>query len=64
MRQFYETYRQKKFVSAVLTQISWTNRNLLPTLIAEYKTKLISKKILQKKLHELFLLQDGNTDWK
>lgn len=29
MRQFYETYRQKKFVSAVLTQISWTNHLLI-----------------------------------
>jgi predicted nuclease of restriction endonuclease-like (RecB) superfamily len=38
------------------------SRNLSPTLIAEYKTKLIPKKILQKKLHELFLLQNGNTD--
>lgn len=32
------------------------SRNLSPALIAEYKTKLIPKKILQKKLHELFLL--------
>ena len=29
MRQFYETYRQKRFVSAVLTQISWTNHLLI-----------------------------------
>ncbi len=29
MRQFYEIYRQKKFVSAVLTQISWTNHLLI-----------------------------------
>ena len=29
MRQFYETYRLKKFVSAVLTQISWTNHLLI-----------------------------------
>lgn len=29
MRQFYETYGQKKFVSAVLTQISWTNHLLI-----------------------------------
>jgi predicted nuclease of restriction endonuclease-like (RecB) superfamily len=34
------------------------SRHLSPTLVAEYKTKLIPKKILQKKLHELFLLQD------
>lgn len=38
------------------------SRNLSPTLIAEYKTKLIPKKILQKKLHELFLLQDEKAD--
>ena len=29
MRQFYETYRQKLFVSAVLTQIGWTNHLLI-----------------------------------
>ena len=32
------------------------SRHLSPTLIAEYKTKLIPKKILRKKLHDLFLL--------
>lgn len=32
------------------------SRHLSPTLIAEYKTKLIPKNILRKKLHELFLL--------
>ena len=34
-------------------------RNLSPALIAEYKTKLIPKKILRKKLHELFLWEKG-----
>ncbi len=34
------------------------SRNLSPALIAEYKTKLIPKKVLQKKLHELFLLNE------
>ncbi len=29
MRQFYDTYRQKEFVSALLTQISWTNHLLI-----------------------------------
>jgi predicted nuclease of restriction endonuclease-like (RecB) superfamily len=33
------------------------SRHLSPTLVAEYKTKLIPKKILQKKLRELFLLE-------
>ncbi len=36
MRQFYETYRQKEFVSAVLTQISWTNHLLV---LSKTKTK-------------------------
>ncbi len=36
MRQFYETYRQKQFVSAVLTQISWTNHLLI---LSKPKTK-------------------------
>lgn len=30
------------------------NRSLSPTLVAEYTTKLIDKKLLQQKLHELF----------
>jgi hypothetical protein len=30
------------------------SRNLSPILAAEYQTKLIDKKILQKKLHEIF----------
>jgi hypothetical protein len=40
------------------------SRHLSPTLVAEYKTKLIPKKILRKKLHELFLLQNRKTDEK
>ena len=31
------------------------NRNMSPTMIAEYETKLINKSLLQKKLHELSL---------
>ncbi|MCU0600372.1 MAG: PDDEXK nuclease domain-containing protein [Desulfobacterales bacterium] len=38
------------------------SRHLSPTLVAEYKTKLIPKNILRKKLHELFLLQDKKDD--
>jgi predicted nuclease of restriction endonuclease-like (RecB) superfamily len=30
------------------------SRNLSPTMVSEYKTKLPDKKLLQKKLHELF----------
>ena len=39
------------------------SRNLSPALIAEYKTKLIPKQVLQKKLHEYFLLgqKDGES---
>lgn len=32
------------------------SRNLSPTLVADYNTKLIDKRLLQKKLHELFEL--------
>ena len=36
------------------------SRNISPTLVAEYKTKLIDKKILQRKLHEFYrLAQDS-----
>jgi len=37
------------------------NRQLSPTLISAYQTQLIDKKLLQQKLHELFLLSDGET---
>ena len=37
------------------------SRNLSPALVAEYKTKLIPKKVLQKKLHEYYLLGEGIT---
>ena len=36
MRQFYETYRGDEFVSALLTQISWTNHLLI---MSKAKTK-------------------------
>ena len=36
MRQFYDAYRQKQFVSAALTQISWTNHLLI---LSKAKTK-------------------------
>lgn len=33
-------------------------RNISPTLIADYETRLIDKKLLKKKLHDLYLLFD------
>ena len=38
------------------------SRNISPTLVAEYKTKLIDKKILTNKLHELFQLEEQQKD--
>ncbi|MCG2725004.1 MAG: PDDEXK nuclease domain-containing protein [Elusimicrobia bacterium] len=35
------------------------SRNLSPALVSEYKTKLIPKKMLQKKLREYFLLENA-----
>ena len=35
------------------------SRSLSPSLVAEYKTKLIDKKVLQRKLHELFLISES-----
>ncbi len=37
------------------------SRNLSPALISEYKTKLIPKKVLKKKLHEYYLLGESIT---
>ena len=115
MRQFYETYKSNQFVSALLTQISWTNhlqilsgtnsieekefylsealdrehrkpnenpsigvilcaskedevveyamsRSLSPTMVAEYKLKLIDKALLEQKLREFkcLLIESGD----
>ncbi len=38
------------------------SRNISPTLVAEYKTKLIDKNILQRKLHEFYNLAQNNRD--
>lgn len=38
------------------------SRNLSPALVSEYKTKLIPKKVLQKKLHEYYLLGESVKD--
>jgi hypothetical protein len=38
------------------------NRTLSPALIAEYKTKLPDKKLLQKKLHEFYLQNNPYTE--
>jgi len=35
------------------------SRSLSPTMIAEYKTQLPDKKLLQQKLHELFGIELG-----
>ena len=37
-------------------------RNVSPALIADYETKLIDKKLLQEKLHDLYLLFDRKRD--
>ena len=37
------------------------SRNLSPSLVAEYKTKLIDKRVLQQKLHELFLISESQS---
>lgn len=38
------------------------SRNISPTLVAEYKTKLIDKNILQRKLHEFYNLAQIDRD--
>lgn len=35
------------------------SRNMSPTLVSEYKTQLPDKKILQKRLHELFIMNEN-----
>jgi hypothetical protein len=38
------------------------NRHLSPALIAEYQTQLPDKQLLQRKLHEFYLLQEQATE--
>ena len=38
------------------------SRNLSPALVAEYKTKLIPKRVLRKKLHEYYLLGEAESE--
>lgn len=38
------------------------SRNLSPALVSEYRTRLIDKKILRKKLHELYLISSGGRE--
>lgn len=38
------------------------NRNATPALISEYKTKLIPKKVLRDKLHELFMYEENKPE--
>jgi predicted nuclease of restriction endonuclease-like (RecB) superfamily len=38
------------------------SRNLSPTLVSEYKTKLIEKSVLKKRLHELFMISDNSEE--
>ncbi len=51
MKQFYETYRQYSKLSTLLRELGWSSH-----LHIMSKTKLIPKQVLQKKLHEYFLL--------
>ena len=39
-------------------------RNVSPAVIADYETKLIDKKLLQQKMHDLYLLFDQNQEEK
>lgn len=71
MRQFYETYQGDEKVSALLTQLSWTNNLIILSqnkrqevveyctfsleLIAEYQAQFPDKKLLREKLHEFYL---------
>ncbi|MBP7113289.1 MAG: hypothetical protein KBA82_10030 [Nitrosomonas sp.] len=70
-RQFYETYQGDEKVSALLTQLSWTNNLIILSqskrqevveyctlslkLIAEYQMQFPDKKLLREKLHEFYL---------
>ena len=63
MKHFYETYRQYPKLSTLLRELGWSSHLHIMSKtksIAEYKTKLIPRKVLQKKLHELFLLNEKN----
>ena len=48
MKQFYETYKDKEFLSALLRELSWTNNLLIMS-----RAKTDEEKLLQTKLREL-----------
>ena len=62
MKQFYEIYKNNEKLSALLTQLTWTNnllilslnRSMSPAIISKYETQLIPKELLQQKLNELY----------
>ncbi len=60
MKQFYFRLTIKEKYTEVVEYAM--SRNLSPALVAEYRTKLIAKRILQQKLHELFKLPENNPD--
>ena len=69
MKQFYETYRNHEKLSTLLRELPWSSHLhiLAKTKNIEEKgfylrlavKELIDKKVLQRKLHELFLISES-----
>ena len=60
VRSVYETYVNYPNLTTLLSEIQWSahlhilNQTNTITVFSEYQTKLLDKKLLQQKLHELF----------
>lgn len=65
MRQFFDAYRDQPILSTLLRELPWSSndnevveyalsRAMSPTLVAEYRTRLPEKRLLQAKLHEFY----------
>ena len=64
MKQFYETYHKNEKLSAVLRELPQNTCSLSPTVISEYETNLIPKKVLQQKLNEFYEMCEDKAEVK
>ena len=52
MRQFFEAYRDQPELSTLLRELPWSSN--LHIVMAEYRTRLPERRLLQAKLHEFY----------
>ncbi len=58
MKQFYEIYQHNEKLPSLVVEYA-LSRSLSSTVISEYETRLIPKKVLRQKLNEFYVLLEG-----